>query len=322
MSDTTKSPSLEARLRAHQQQLPPAERRLAELLLNFPGDISRYGAGELADAAGTSRAAASRLFRRLGYRDFNEARQQVRDAQRWGSPLYLSSSGAVLRETAGQTGDVGQEHATAALTQADLTQAGLAQPDLAQPDNVELAAHLAQEQDNLARSLTELDSGALSAAVTGLSAAHRIHVVGFRNSQMLASLFQRQLQLLRADVQLLPKAGQTLGEDLVDIGEGDMLILVALRRRTGMEQAVLTACHQKGAKSLLVTDPSCPMSLTSTWRIEARVASSSPFDSYTSCLSLIQAICTTYYRENMSVCQERLRRVEDLHEDLSELTGY
>lgn len=336
--------SLEARLRAHHQDLPPAERRLAELLLNFPGDISRYGAGELAEAAGTSRAAASRLFRRLGYRDFNEARQQVRDAQRWGSPLYLSSATEARRPAPGNNSATGQNatgHDSGALEQGTGLESAAQGGSSRQPSargtegqalsgsqgalggldaDSALGMHLAQEQDNLARSFAELDQAALGEAISALGKAPRVHLAGFRNSQMLASFFHRQLQLLRPDVQLLPRPGQTLGEDLVDVGADDLVILIALRRRTGQETSLLDCCRQQGAKTLLLVDPTCPTTLAGDWRLEARVASASPFDSYASCLSMIQAICTIFYRQNIDTCQQRLREVEALHDSLDELS--
>ena len=55
-----------SRIRVHYQSLPPSERKLADLILDFPGDIAGYSATELAHLAGVSKAAATRLFQRLG----------------------------------------------------------------------------------------------------------------------------------------------------------------------------------------------------------------------------------------------------------------
>src|SRR5690606_23166476 len=82
--------SLEKRIETHYESLPPAERRLGDLLLRFPGDIANFSATELAEMAGTSKAAATRLFRRLGYDSFNEVREEIRSASSWGSPIYIA----------------------------------------------------------------------------------------------------------------------------------------------------------------------------------------------------------------------------------------
>ncbi|MFN2332090.1 MAG: MurR/RpiR family transcriptional regulator [Halomonas sp.] len=281
---------LEARIHAHYDALPPAEKRLGDLLLSFPGDIATYSAGELADAAGTSRAAASRFFQRLGYRDFNEARQQAREAKRWGSPVYLASASS----SGGKTGS------------------GLA----SQP----IADHLAQESLNLTRTLEAIRPDRLRDAVDAIANAKRVHVAGFRNSHVLAGYLQRQLQIVRADVALLPKAGQTLAEDLVDIAEGDVLIMVGMRRRTRMVSRVLEIAHQQGARTLLLADPSlaAPTSHV-TWILACEVHSQSLFDSYSATMSVINLLCTSLFHHEINSGQERLKRIETLHDELDEL---
>ena len=57
MSTARGGPSTVARIRVHYQGLPPSERKLADLILDFPGDIAGYSATELADLAGVSNAA-------------------------------------------------------------------------------------------------------------------------------------------------------------------------------------------------------------------------------------------------------------------------
>lgn len=290
MTTTQDTQPLEARIRAHYAALPPAEKRLGDLLLSFPGDIATYSAGELADAAGTSRAAASRFFQRLGYKDFNEARQQARDAKRWGSPVYLSSGTSPGAQT------------------------GHGMPS--QP----IADHLAQESDNLTRTLEAIRPDRLRDAVDAIAHARQVHVAGFRNSHMLASYLQRQLTIVRPDVALLPKSGQTLAEDLVDIGENDVLIMVGMRRRVSVVSRILEIAHQQGACTLLLTDPSAAEpSLHASWTLTCQVRSSSLFDSYSATMSMINLLCTSLFHHELHQGQERLKRIETLHDELDEL---
>ncbi|WP_163559317.1 MurR/RpiR family transcriptional regulator [Halomonas sp. NO4] len=294
MTTADDTPSLEARIQAHYSELPPAEKRLGDLLLSFPGDIATYSAGELAEAAGTSKAAASRFFQRLGYKDFNAARQQARDAKRWGSPVYLSSGAAPSRQSV--------------------------QPP--QPSQL-IADHVAQETQNLTHTLEALRPDRLRACVTALATAQRVHVAGFRNSHMLASYLHRQLQLLRPDVVLLPKSGQTLGEDLVDITTDDVVILVGLRRRVSLVSRILDVAREQGARSLLITDPSAvDPGLTGTWTFTCQVRSQSLFDSYSATMSVINLLCTTLYQYDVPQSQSRLKRIEALHDELEELNAY
>ena len=78
--------TIETRIRSKYDKLPPSERRLANVILEFSGEIAAFMAQELTDRAGVSKAAATRLFKRLGYRDYNEVRREARDARRAGPP--------------------------------------------------------------------------------------------------------------------------------------------------------------------------------------------------------------------------------------------
>jgi DNA-binding MurR/RpiR family transcriptional regulator len=86
-----KQPSLQARVQQHYGELPKSERKLADLILDFPGEIAAYSATELANLAGASKAAVTRLTRRLGYQSFEEARVAARDAQSWARRFICSA---------------------------------------------------------------------------------------------------------------------------------------------------------------------------------------------------------------------------------------
>src|SRR5690349_16078146 len=85
--------SLSGRIRACHEELSPTDRRLADLILEYPGDIASYSASELARIAGVSNAAVSRFVQRLGFRNYEELRVMAREARSWGSPLYLLDHG-------------------------------------------------------------------------------------------------------------------------------------------------------------------------------------------------------------------------------------
>lgn len=288
-SQGSKDPkSLEARIQAHYEALPPAEKRLADLLLGFPGDIATYSASELADLAGTSKAAASRFFQRLGFKDYSEVRRQVRGARHWGSPIYLSSTDK-QKERRSQT----------------------------------VAAHLAQETENLSRTLEGLRPDVLRDAAEAIAGARRVFIVGFRNSRMLALYLHRQMVLLRPDAILLPQPGQTLGEDLVDLGKDDVLVVIGMRRRVAAVSKVMEVARKQGVRMLLVTDPSASRTAKlATWTLTCEVRSTSVLDSYAAAMSVLNLLCATIFRFGVKDGYDRLRRIESLHEDLEELDTF
>lgn len=280
--------SLESRIQSHYAELPPAERRLADLLLGFPGDIATYSAGELAEMAGTSNAAATRFFRRLGYKDFSEARRMVRGARSWGSPVYLSGAETRTRQ-----------------------------------NSKTVAAHIARETMNVSRTLEALRPDILREAADALIAAKRVFVAGFRNSRVLALYLQRQLNLARDGVILAPSAGQTLGEDLAAMGPEDVLVVLGFRRRVDMVETLMRVARRRGAKVLLIADPSASaMPRLADWTLTCEVRSESLFDSYTAPMSMLNLLSAATFRSGMPQSYERLRDIESLHEELEELDTF
>lgn len=86
--------SLSDRIQQHWAELPPTERRVAEFLLAEASRAATYSLTELSQLQGVSKATVSRLFRRLGFDDFNAARDVLRQLPTPGSPLAPPGSGA------------------------------------------------------------------------------------------------------------------------------------------------------------------------------------------------------------------------------------
>lgn len=277
--------SLEKRIEAHYESLPPAERRLGDLLLRFPGDIANFSATELAEMAGTSKAAATRLFRRLGYESFNELREEIRNASSWGSPIYIAE-------------EVPPSNNRGSI----------------------VAEQLRRDYENLSRTLESIDPKDFADIVEAIASARQVVVTGFRNSHILAFYFYRQLILLRTDVRLLPTSGQTMGEDLVDLGPEDLVVLIGLRRRVAAATKVMDLARRLGARCLLVADPSAAhIRRIATWTITCEVRGVSAFDSYTAAISVLNLLCTATLRHGGKASYARLRRAEQIHDELEEL---
>ena len=69
---------IEERIAATRMDLSPQERKAAATLLEHLDDLATYRAAELAQLAGVSKATMSRLFRSLGFADFDEVREHLR----------------------------------------------------------------------------------------------------------------------------------------------------------------------------------------------------------------------------------------------------
>ena len=84
-----------ARVRAALDSFSPTERKLAQVVLDYPINLAGYSASELAQLTGVSNATVTRFIRRLGYDSYEEARRTAR-LEATTSGLPLPSSGIAL----------------------------------------------------------------------------------------------------------------------------------------------------------------------------------------------------------------------------------
>ena len=277
--------ALEERIRAKYEELPGSEIAVANLLLNHPGRLATYSATELAMDAGASKAAVTRLIQRLGYPNYAAARAQARDAQQWGSPVYLEASAPV-----------GQGRHSA------------------------FASHMAADQQILARTLAALTEQDLDGAVDALASARRVVVIGFRNSAWLAMYARAQLGLLRPEVELAPLPTETLAEGLVGLGPQDVVLAIGLRRRMPTFAAALHAAHAVRARIALVTDPSGAADLPfADWTLTCHCSGASIFDSYVAAVSVLNFLAAQVAQTLGDTGLQRLKGVEQWHGRLGDL---
>src|SRR5690349_3827229 len=83
---------IDERIEQHYPALGPQEQLAADTILNHLGDLAVYNAAELARLSGVSKATVSRLFRRLGFADFNEVKEHTRALRSSGVPLATRES--------------------------------------------------------------------------------------------------------------------------------------------------------------------------------------------------------------------------------------
>ena len=275
---------IDERIEALVEPLPESERKLAELLAAQPALLATHSATELAQIAGSSKAAVTRFIQRAGYPSFAEARREAREAQRWGAPAFQAAS--ILPAAADE--DFGE--------------------------------HLRRELQNLAQTFEKLTAGVVEPAVSCLARARRVGVVGYRNSHALAQYFARQLVLLKEHVSLLPQPGQTVGEDLAGFAQPDMLVILAFRRRVPIVAQIARHARKAGVPTLVLTDSTTPArELDAHWRIVCETGSTGLFDSYAAAMSVLNLLVSMLARHPDIIASSRLRVAERLHEGLEEL---
>lgn len=275
-------PSLVSRIRAVLADLSVAERRLAEVMLDFPGDIAGYSASELARLANVSNATVSRFVRRLGYASFDAARRSVRDAHGAGSPLFLARA-----------------------------------PASAAPGS--LADHGDQAVANLQATFRRLADGEIDGIADRIVAARKVWIAGFRASQGFAAYLRWQIYQVIEGATLIPGAGETLAETVASMTGDDIAIVFALRRRVAVQPELLRQILKAGTDIVLITNGQGAADLPATWTLRCDSHAPGPLDSHVAVIAVVHLLATRVIERAGSAGRRRLAHIQALHEALSEL---
>ncbi|MEC9346886.1 MAG: MurR/RpiR family transcriptional regulator [Pseudomonadota bacterium] len=277
--------SLERAIREQYDSLPESERRIADLILEFPGEVAAYTATELAELSNGSKAAVTRLVQRLGFASYEDARRAARDNQNWGSPVYLMFK------------DQSDKRFSARIQ-----------------------SHVEQDARNTALTMQSLRPDTVRAIVDAFCGARRVLCIGWRNSHFLAGYLQWQIIQVRPDVYLLPTPGGTLAEDIAAMGRDDLLVMVGMRRRVPEVEAVMKAARGLGTRVLYITDMAAPPAAGATWTLPCAVRGTDPFDRYGAALSLLHFLSVAVVEKMAERGREHLQTIERLHDTLNELS--
>jgi DNA-binding MurR/RpiR family transcriptional regulator len=213
------STRLALRIHDRLEKLPPSERKLAALILERQDDLLTYSATELARIAGVSKATAARLFRSLGYSDFNEVRLQAREERNRTAPFERLPA-TVLEVGGART----------------------------------IEAHLAIEVANVTRSFEALRSDRLGEAADLLAEASRLAVLGLGLEEGLARYARLQFARLRPEVHLMGAQPGAWGEDLAMTGAGDALLLISVAPRPRILRSILDYARTARTAIVAVVD--------------------------------------------------------------------
>jgi len=265
--------------------LPAGERKVADVVLDFPGELAAYSASELAELAGVSNATVTRFFRRLGYESFDGARRSSRRTREWGSPLFMTSKAA-------QSDQIGSD----------------------------LIARFASEEKALIdATFAALDPDMLAEAVEALARARRLFFLGFRNSSYAAGYARWQFIQFRSDVHMLTDGGESMAERIADLRQGDLLVVVGVRRLVAKLGRYAETARAAGADILLLTDPSARITPAhARWTIHCAVENPHVLDSYAGVMGVLRLLAVETMQKLGRSGRERLQQIEALHETLGE----
>lgn len=281
MSETEKSSFLGA-VRESLPRMPPTERRLAEFVLSFPGELASYNASELAKLANVSNATVSRFVQRLGYASYEDARRHVRTEQNTGAAIYLPGT---------------KENALSDL----------------------LDLHFAQGARNLTDTGKTMSSAEIDEIADAILSARRVALFGFRTSQAFASYLHWQMLQVVDGSRLLPQPGQTLAEEIASFTEQDCVVFFGLPRRIRDNDLILEQIRKTGVKLLYITDDKLSPYAGATWHLRCRIAAPGQLFNHVSVMGLCHFLATRVIERAGTPARKRLSYIEALHDSLQEL---
>ena len=257
-------------------QLTPAERRVADVVLQQPQLVAFGTVAELATEAGSGAATVVRLAGKLGYDGFTALQDAVQAelAHRL-RPAAERIRQPVAADVVGRT--------------------------------------MATELDNVQSTLESADRHAFDQAVAAMAArTAKIAVISGEASLGIACQAVGELSLLRDGVDLVVGSEVAVVRSIALLGEGDVCLVIDLRR---YDRWVLDAAKwagERGVTLIALTDSSLsPLALLANASFTVVAASAGPFDSHVATLALLNAMVAAVADKLRSSATDRLDRVED-----------
>lgn len=268
-------PDLATRITDHADALPPAERRVAELVLADPSLAAFATVAELGRRARTSGATVVRLADRLGYDGWVGLQSEVRA----GLDQHLRPAAERIR----------------------------------QPDRRDvLTATAGREAENVHRTLDSVDRRAFERAVVLLAdRRHAVRIVAGSAQDGIGRLLADDLDLLRPGVVRVSGSPVAVASRLAHTQPGDVLVAIDLKRYEGWVLEAAAATVARGGRVVALTDSRLsPLARAAEVTFVVTAEGAGPFDSHVGTLALGNAIVTGVAAKLRRSAIDRLDRVE------------
>jgi|TARA_B110000977_G_C10996599_1_gene462147 DNA-binding MurR/RpiR family transcriptional regulator len=263
-------------------EMHPTERRLADFLLSFPGELASYTATELAQLAGVSNATVTRLIKKLGYESYDEARRHVRTDQKTGAAIYLVGS------------------------------------KTKEPDEL-INAHVSQAKENIDLTFSMTNLQEIDQLAKSILDARKVWVIGFRTSFSFANYFQWQIRQVIESINVIPHQGETLAEHVAGISSEDCVVFVGLQRQVKGTLRLLGIVEGTGAKIAFISDGHEKRIRGLDWHFRCGTAAPGPLFNHASVVALLHLIAVRVIELAGPAGRKRLAAVESLHETLGDI---
>ncbi len=253
-------------IRSSMGAMSKGQRRISEYILTHYEKAAYMTASKLGEAAGVSESTVVRFAGELGFEGYPEFQASLRESVR--SMLTSVQRIEMTDEMIGD-GDVLERTLSADMARIKMT------VESNSPESFE-------------------------AAIECISGAKNIYVAGARASSMLSDMLASNLNLIYANIHHVDSSSESsVLENLIRIGEGDLLIAITFPRYSKRIIKAVTFAKNRGARILGITDSmNSPIAAVSDYLLFAKSDMASFVDSLVAPLSLVNAIIVAISRRN------------------------
>lgn len=260
--------------------LSAAQKKVAEYLLLHPDECALWTAKQISREAGVSEATVIRLAYALGFGNFSDMQQHLRERM-------LRSSAAAWSEPSA---------ADSAPDEANRL-AGVIENDIA------ILKQLRQQ----------LDMDDLWKAADLLVRADRVLVAGYRASHAAAYWFSLMLGMIRDDVRLCPSGGDEYAE-LFQLTEKSAAVVISFPRYSKEIVSLTHVAKRQNAKIIAVTDRLLsPVGRISDIALTTEVNADTGMISISSAISLLNVLLCGIKLKDPQQFQMRQQRLEQFY---------
>ena len=279
MSENAKT--IADRLQMRLDTLTRAERQLAHLILeNYP--VSGLGPiTAVAKAAKVSTPTVARMVQKLGFKGYGEFQSELREE------LKAQISGPIAKH------DIWAEKAPVGHVLNRFTEAVIG---------------------NIRHSLGQIETESFDQACALIADTDRpLRIVGGRITHTMAEYLFLHMQVIRPNVTHIQSTSNAWPHYLLDVKEGDVLVVFDMRRYENNTLKLAEMAHQRGAKIILFTDQwRSPIHSFAEVVFSSRIVVPSAWDSVATTLLLVETIISAVQDLTWDETRDRMENLEDI----------
>ena len=249
------------------EELTPAERKLANTLMeDYP--VSALGSiTQLADNASVSSPTVARMVTKLGFNGFAQFQQTLRNelSAKISSPIDKHDNWA-----------------------------------LSAPGTHILNQFTESVSQNIRRTLNQTDPQTFDQVVKLLAKKNNhVYITGGRITRSLAKYFFTHLQMIRKDITDIQSATNAWPHYIIDMNEGDVLVIFDIRRyENDLLRLAEIAVRQKLTLILFTDQWSSPVSKYAKYKFNCQIEVPSAWDSNIVIMLILEALIAALQNKN------------------------